>query len=198
MNYYINIRNNIIKEYNKLKATKKWKFVIEKEGTKMYKTEIPEVCDFPAYLISTVINKPKDEIIKKLWNISEIEAKKNDPNLIKRIEIETGQNYKILSQYNATTWPITPRHFVFLQMKIDIDDKTYIISRSIEHKNVLREDDSYVRGIIYMSVYEYKYIDCNKTLINQITHIDPKGYLPVWLVDLYSNNFVNMFNLWKK
>ena len=73
---YIIEATKILKKYITIKKSKEWEIVITKNYTTLYKLIIPDICDFPAYLIKTIINKSKDEITKKVWNNSIDDAKK--------------------------------------------------------------------------------------------------------------------------
>lgn len=174
-----------------------WTHVVTKEGTELSKKSRPDVCSFPAYLVKTVINKPKEEVVNKIWGVNEGLAKKNDPKLLSWTEVEKGDTWKVCSQYNATAWPAWTRHLVFSQVRIDNGNKTYLIAKSVDHPKAPTDTTQYVRAHLYMSVYEYSDNGNSTTTVRRITHIDPKGALPVWLVEAYAGNLVNMFNMWK-
>ena len=94
--------------------------------------------------------------------------------------------------------PIWPRHIVFAQTKFnDVTDTIYLVAHSVDHPKVSREDATHARGTVYMSVYSYKDNHDGTTSIRKITHINPNGYIPVTLINMYVGNMIDMFNRWK-
>ena len=189
--------NKILQTFLKIKNSEEWEYVTTIDSTQLHKNLFPKVCAYPAFRIKTLINKPHTEIFKMIWNINEKDAKIIDPKLISRDVIEEGSNWKIILQYNGGTWPIMTRSFLCFQVEFNIDNKLYIVSKSIDNKNIPKSEPS-IRANIHMGVYELIPIDDKSTEINYIIHIDPCGYIPVWLVEMYSTNFLNMFNSWKQ
>jgi hypothetical protein len=193
---YFTTANKILKTFIKIKDTNDWEYATTINKSHLHKKLFPKICAFPAYRIQTIINKPIVDIYKKISNLCESDAREIDPNLISRIDIEKSPGYKIISQCNGCAWPVTARNIVFFQVAFNIDDKFYIVSRSVDHKKI-PESDLYVRANLHMSVYELIPVDSEHTRINYIVHLDPCGHIPVWLTELYSTNFLKMFNSWK-
>jgi hypothetical protein len=196
-NDYILQANEILEISLSAKNSEKWDFVLEKEGTILKKKSLPEICSFPCYLAETTINKPRDKVVEKLWNIDESGAKKNDPKLSSWVEIEKKDNWKVCSQYNKMGWPIWDRHTVFAQVKIEKNNIIYLVAFSIEHPNAMPDNSKFITNKLHLSVYEYIDNGNNTTNISRITLVDPKGSIPQWIVELFSGNMVNMLNLWK-
>ena len=187
LSYALNVRN-----------TYKWQFVTEKLGTTLHKTYVPEKCDFPCYMAKTVIQQPKDTVISKLWNVTEEMAKKWDPKMKSWTELERNENRKVCSQYNEMGALIWPRHTVFAQEKIELNGITYLVAYSVNHVKAPLDTKNYVRTNLHMSVYEYIANGSGSTTVTRIAMVDPSGSIPVWLVELFANSMVNMFNMWKE
>jgi hypothetical protein len=195
---YIEEAKKALKQALKIKLSGGWSHVITKEHTELYRKEVPKICPIPCYLFITTINKLKDELINNIWNTNEKTARNNDPNLIMWEKVEQGDNWQVYSQHNAMVFPLWTRHSVFSQSKFEHKNVTYIIGHSVDHPNVEYKNDSYVRTHVHFFLYEYTDNGDNTTSISCITLVDPKGNIPVFLIDIYTENIVNMFNLWKK
>lgn len=182
----------------KKEETNHWDFVLAKDGTSLYKRDRKEVSPVPCYLVDTKIEKPKDDLVNKIWGVNEELAKENDPKLLMWKELEKEPSWKVCSQYSGMAWPIWPRHLVFAQTKIEEGDKTYLVAHSIDHPEEKINKNTHVEGKVCMSVYEFKDNHNGSTSIRRITQVDPKGSIPVWLINLYAGNLVDMFNRWKK
>ena len=197
-NQYIEKARDILARFEKLRSQTKWQHILTKEGTDLFKTDIPEVCPIPCYMVTTTINKPKDVLVDKIWAVNEELAKKNDPKLTMWQEIEKDNNWKVCSQYNSTMWPAWQRHTVFAQVKFDEGNSTKLVAYSIDHPKVPLQDKTHVRTKVHMSVYDYTDNGDNTTKVTRITQVDPCGNIPTSVVTMYSGNLVDMFNRWKE
>ena len=131
---YLEQAGALLKVFDALRAADDWQPVVTKEETSLSRKERPEVCALPCYLVRTVINKPKNVLVDKIWAVNEEGARRNDPKLTAWREVERGNGWKVCSQYNAMSWPIWPRHTVFAQVRIDDEkDTTKLVGFSVEH-----------------------------------------------------------------
>jgi len=185
-------------EFDRLRLAKEWSLVTDKEGSRLFKKERPDVCPFACYMINTVINKPKEEVVAKVWGINEAGAKKNDPKLISWRKVHDGDKCKVLSQFNATGPLMWQRHMVFSQVRIDEKDSTKLVGFSVDHSDAPTDEKNYVRAHMHMSVWEFKEKDKNTTEVTRIAQVDPRGNIPVWLVSWYAGNMLDMPNRWKE
>ena len=199
--FYNTQANKVLECALKLFDLEEWKQVSEKMGTKLFKLTPDKCdfpCDFPCYKTTTTINKPKNDVVSKLWNVTEQKTKEYDPKLISWTEVERKDNWKVCSQYNEMGPFIWQRHSVFAQVKIEIGDVTYLVAFSVDHPNVQTDTTKYVRTNIHMSVYEYVDNKDGTTDVTRVALVDPCGKIPVWIVELFAGNMVDMFNKWKK
>jgi hypothetical protein len=176
----------------------KWDRITTKNGTSLFKYDSSNNSEVPHYLVSTIIDKPINDLVDIIWRINENEAKKRDATLTDCKNIEKSEYHRIYSQHHSMTWPVWPRHLVYAQVKFDEGDVIYIVSYSIKHPKVPLDEDNYVRSHIHMSVYEFKEINRVKTSVKRIAQIDPCGTIPTVIVNTFTNNQVNIFNTWKQ
>ncbi len=183
---------------------RKWEHVVTTDGTELYKKEMPEVCPIPCYLARTVIKKPLQTMIDKLWLIDENGTKSNDPSVREWKEIEKTETHKVCSQYNKMGQFIWDRHVVYAQVKIaDAETgSTYLVAFSVTHPSTPFDEKNYVCGYVHMSVFEFKKDtkdeSGNSTVVTKLAQIDPCGDLPVSVVNMFASTQIDMFNRWKK
>jgi hypothetical protein len=207
---YIDLALTILERINTINSDdQKWKHVVTKENTELYKKKYPDICPIPCYLTTTTIGKPMNELVNKIWLMDEDKAKENDPKLTMWTEIDKGVlddniSWKVCSQYNSMMWPIWPRHIVFAQVKInrpatsDKPETTQLVAFSVDHEKAPIDTKTHVQAIVHLSVYDFISNKDGSTIINRITQVDPKGGIPVGLINMYATNQVDMFNRWKK
>lgn len=190
--------NELLEFALKTMQSTEWQQVSEKLGTKLYKLKLPDKCDFPCYMTKTTIDQPKDTVVSKLWNVTEQKTKEWDPKLTSWREVERKDNWKVCSQYNEMGTLIWPRHSVFAQVKLEKENTTYLVAFSVDHPSAPTDKKNFVTTKIHMSVYEYVDNGNNTTNVTRVALVDPCGNIPVWLVELFAGNMVNLFNKWKE
>jgi len=85
---------------------------------------------------------------------------------------------------------ISSRDFVFHGYDAILENGVGVsVGRSVEHGS-LPERHGYVRASINTSGYIYKAVegDPSKTHVQYIVNVDPKGWLPVWIVNLAASD----------
>lgn len=197
-NPYIEDARKILELYKIRRDDGNWTTVLEKEGTTLQSQNYPE-CSIPAYMVKTTIHKSKSELLKKLWDIDEAGAKKNDSKIQSwRIVGCKGDDWKVIEQITNMMFPIWSRQLIFAQVKINSieENTTYLVGFSVNHPDAHIDKNS-VLAHLHMSVYEYSSNSDGSTTITRITQIDPKGTIPVSLITAFSGNLVTMFNNWK-
>lgn len=84
----------------------------------------------------------------------------------------------------AAPWPASDRDFVYSH-DIQVTENGSVLYKM---KSVVladaKENSGVVRGEIIESSYRLTSIDKNKTKIELIYHVDPKGWLPSWIVNI--------------
>ena len=197
-NPYVNFATGLLEEAKILMNGDGWQQVATSaQNTKLEQKNLPNICSFPCYLVSSTIKKPKEELVKKIWEADLERAKKNDPKLKMMAEVETGPNWKVRSQYNGMGPLIWDRHTVFAQVRTDVGNVTYLTGFSVDHPKAPTNTTTHVRTNMHMSIYEFTAVGPKETNIRRIAQIDPKGDIPTWVVKMFANNNMNMFDMWK-
>ena len=96
------------------------------------------------------------------------------------------------TSYNRThlPWPFQDRDLVFTD-HFAFDSKTrrvVDVMRSVEHPKA-PERKGIVRAILLESTFEARAIDDEHTFVEVSLHLDTRGFLPAWLVNMTSKNW---------
>uniref|UniRef100_A0AC34GXN6 START domain-containing protein n=1 Tax=Panagrolaimus sp. ES5 TaxID=591445 RepID=A0AC34GXN6_9BILA len=78
--------------------------------------------------------------------------------------------------------PIRSRDFVMQRSWLDTGSEKYICGHSVCHDD-FPPTKNFIRGTIYLTAYFVKALGPNACEITYLTHSDPKGKLPTWLIN---------------
>jgi len=78
--------------------------------------------------------------------------------------------------------PIRSRDFVMQRSWLDIGDEKYICGHSVCHDD-FPPLKGYIRGTVYLTAYFVQALSDKSCQVTYVTHSDPKGKLPVWLIN---------------
>ena len=194
---YFKLAQDVLAKFKNLRSNKSWVFEMNKNNVELSRLSV-NTCPFPAYHVKSVYNKSKEDLVQKIWGVdSEEKAKANDPKLVTWKCVDSGKNWKVITQTNSVVWPVWNRQLTFLQVRIDEGDHTYLVGTTIDRKDVKNLSYDHVIADLHMSVYDYHDNKNGTTTVDRITLLDPQGSIPVSLVTMYSSNLVNLFASWK-
>ncbi len=186
----------LLKIFKDLKKNGDWHHLLTKDMTKLYSVELNNECSLPCYMVTTLINKSQEEMINKIWFGTTESFNKYDDHIISLETIERCDDWRVVSLINGLHWPFWPRQLVYSQTKIVKGKITYLISYSIDHPLLPKDDNKYVRAQLYLSIHEF--VDNNDyTVITRIQQVDPCGNIPQIVVNMVSNKLIDMFNMWE-
>jgi len=110
------------------------------------------------------------------------------------------QEIKIDLLQSRLPWPVWPRDFVLLNSRKVVDEAIFQYQRSVEYIDLPPQPETYVRGDITLSGFVFTPGDEGATLetskttkITRILHLDPKGAIPKWLINLQGKKQVAQF-----
>uniref|UniRef100_A0A7E4VUT0 START domain-containing protein 10 n=1 Tax=Panagrellus redivivus TaxID=6233 RepID=A0A7E4VUT0_PANRE len=78
--------------------------------------------------------------------------------------------------------PIRGRDFVMQRSWLDTGKEKYICGHSVCHDD-FPPQKGLIRGTIYLTAYFVRELGANECEVTYITHSDPKGKLPTWLIN---------------
>mmetsp|Transcript_31298 Transcript_31298/g.30959 ORF Transcript_31298/g.30959 Transcript_31298/m.30959 type:complete len:206 (+) Transcript_31298:26-643(+) len=95
---------------------------------------------------------------------------------------EFDPNYRVLYQRFWAPWPISHRDFVFASKVSNIGEDIIIVAKSVETE-LAPEKSGVVRGSINTSGFYLQKLGENLTRLTYLVSVDPKGSLPLWVVN---------------
>ncbi len=182
----------LLNKVKNLIAEADWNFCSHSDGITLESKLFPSISQISCFRASCIINARPDQVMAQIWDINESKVKRDNPDVLEWNLIETDENFRIYRQLNKVTWPLWPREVVIHQSKTLEDNSYLIISHSIEHPLVPKQNDKFVRATVYISAY-CLFPDCENTKIFRIMHLDPGGYIPPAVVNYNSNKLVTYF-----
>lgn len=104
-----------------------------------------------------------------------------EQSIIRQVFSETE---KLEYSHFSAPWPASDRDFVYRIRLTHQDDKQLIYHMTSETSSLLPENDDMIRGELIESTYILTSLDKTKTEVELIYHADPKGWLPVWIINI--------------
>jgi len=167
---------------------KLWVKVSQKNNIKLF-TRKERGTKILGFKVEGILNAPTDSIIATLRNVEL--SPEWTPGLITKITLsEISEEEAITYSLNDMPWPASDRELV-LHNKLYLDTKKkllYVISKSIDHK-LKPKGKKYVRAHIGYSNMGVRPISKHKTYFEWTIFVDPKGWIPAFLVNFYQKSF---------
>lgn len=94
------------------------------------------------------------------------------------------ENEKLEYSLFRAPWPASDRDFVYRMTLLHQDDVTISYSMVSEIHSLMPENDGVIRADLIESIYTLTAIDAQQTQVELIFLADPKGWLPVWIINI--------------
>jgi hypothetical protein len=184
----------VLEKCRQMIKEKDWKFDSTVTGINLERKNFSD-SPIPAYRCSKLISKTShDHLIKAVWDVDENQMKKLDSSILTWQIVESGEDWRLIRQINYVAPFIWSRESLIMQHKIIEPKETWFVTYTIDdHEKVPRDDKKYVRANIVFNTFGFIQEESN-TLVHKITLADPKGYLPVKIVTMFSHKMVHLLN----
>lgn len=162
----------------------KWIRITKKDGIEIFTKQTSES---PIQYL-----RAKGKVSAKVENICAImrnveHATDWTPNLVERSYVKNiSDTEAILYDVSDMPWPVKDREMVLYHELSITDDKEFLVLnfKSIDEPSAKRDQDM-VRAKVHHGEIRFKPVDGgSRTFIEMIILVDPKGSLPIWLVNL--------------
>ncbi len=159
-----------------------WKLVKDKNNIQVYTLKVAD-SDILKAKTTTIINAPMERIQALLDDVKN--RHKWVPYLKKSEAITEYKNNKRL-EYSlfAAPWPASDRDFVYQLELISDLEKQRIYKMVSVVSELMPENKDNIRAELYESNYTLTAINENTTRIELTFHVNPKGWLPDWLINI--------------
>lgn len=142
---------------------------------------------FPALKCVGVVKNTPEKILDFFVNASLENRKKVTPNLSKyKIVKDIDSDIHLLHYVYKAPFPVKSRDFCLKRFIYRID-KNILICAISTIDDALPPLKKYIRGEIIISGYYFETISDKETKITSIIHIDPKGWIPNFVVKASKN-----------
>ncbi len=95
---------------------------------------------------------------------------------------------KLIYNHFDAPWPARDREFVYrLRIQRDKDEVSYIMRSEIT--SLMPEQKHVVRAWLMESRYNLRALDEKRTRLELVFHADPRGRLPLWIVNIVHRSF---------
>jgi len=167
-----------------------WTVVLEKEGALIEEKKIPG-SDLTAIRTSIVLKGITDinKVIKCVHSPTFEERKQVYEKLSGHdlVEVISEEIVVTHSKFSAPMG-ITGRDFLTVRSKRQLIDGTFVVAvRSINRKDV-PYNSNYVRGVSNSDIYIFPISESNDVRIVAFDHIDPKGWMPTYVVNQFKSS----------
>lgn len=162
--------------------SKQWHQVTDDEGIQVYIIDMPNTDIVKAKAIIEI----KSPLIKIRQELDDISSRHEWVPFLNQSKLIIVKSASMRLEYSlfVAPWPASNRDFVYsLDLVNESRDKLVYKMHSVKSKH-MPEDENYVRGEIFESVYTLTKINENLTRVELSYHADPKGWLPSWIVNI--------------
>ena len=198
---YSNVIDDAYSQGIKWVHRKDWKKVTEKDDILLEELEV-EGSDFLAYRTTALLrNVNIDDITRLVYNAGYQEKKRVAEDLISQKTIKRVTShcaYVCLARYSTPSFVVSDREFLAVKSLHKFDSGARLVTvKSIDLDDVPPDDD-YVRGtsdcaIMLLPMEEDPGIGSVPTVkIVNVNHIDPKGYVPAFLINMFKERSLQM------
>ncbi len=166
----------------------KWEFLFEQDNIFIYVRE-KKGSDYSAFKGVSVLKASIPNLLHILRNV-EMSADWT-PNLVYKKTIEDLSLFEAVTyNHNSLPWPVKDREMVMHSLlKMDYRNKRIeVISKSIDHKDAPSNKELIKAHITYSHLYLVPLRE-GDTIVDVDAHVDPKGWIPSWLVNMIQRNW---------
>lgn len=163
-----------------------WNLLEEREGFKLYDKVLEGSASHLAKSKGILPVSP-EKCMEFVKDISLENRKKWDPELLfYNVKAEITDDIVVTHVAFSAPYPVATRDFCSLRCsKKDEDGTCYIWGSSIAHESIPEDaSNGYVRGNALLSSWIFRPTDDGKTQVIQINQLDPKGWIPAFVVNM--------------
>jgi len=160
-----------------------WESIYTQDGITVYSQKVPDF-DIAALKAVGILKAPMDQVVAVLRKV-EI-SKEWVPYINKKFAVqEFSDTESITYSVNMLPWPFADRSLLlYNKLSLDMEKKHIVVDlHSVEsEKNPIKEDN--VRATLHCGQMIIRPAGKAQTEIQLVIFVDPKGYIPAWLVNL--------------
>ena len=159
-----------------------WERVKQKNGISVYsRTNV----DSDIITVKTTMQvKASVTVIQNI--LDDVEHRKDWVPFLKQSEIVATLSPQEKLEYTlfAAPWPASDRDFIYRMTAVTQNEDNMVYDMKSEINHQVPEKPGIVRADLVQSTYQLTTLNNGNTQVQLIFHADPKGWLPVWLINI--------------
>jgi len=167
---------------NNLVTSNQWQLVKNKQNITVYTKAVPG-SDILKVRTQVIINAGINQIRAILDNAPH---RKHWIPYLKNSTIAHAfsNTEKLEYSHFSAPWPASDRDFVYRLRLVHQDENKLIYHMKSEDSPLLPVDDDMIRADLIESMYTLTGLTEKQTQVELVFHADPKGWLPVWIINI--------------
>jgi hypothetical protein len=160
-----------------------WKNLYSNNGITLYSQKTPG-SDVLALKATSILKAPLDQILEVLRKV-EI-SKEWIPHFDKKIVVKEISDIETITySVNAVPWPFANRSLLLhSKMRLDRGKKYLVVETHSVNLNTNPIKENHVRANLYCGQMIMRPKDTGQTEIEFIIFVDPRGQIPIWLINI--------------
>ena len=161
-----------------------WKTIFQDGGITVYSQRVP-VSDVLAFRAAAVLDAPVEQVMEVLRRVEITDEWMPDIRL--KYSVEERSDFEAITfSVNEMPWPFADRELVLLnRLRLDRIRKYLVVDvYSIDYGAVPVEKGN-VRAHMYCGETKVRPAGEGRTEVDLILFVDPKGFIPAWMVNLF-------------
>ncbi len=157
-----------------------WQLIRDESGIQLYSTSV-ESSPVNKVRASVVIDVPLSDVVGALNDVDFYLRWVPYLQQAKRLTDDSPQGYLIYNYFDAP-WPAHDRDYVY-RVKLTQDAHSAIYRLHSEESELMPPQKHVVRAELIECQYQLTALNPQQTQVEIIYHIDPKGKLPLWVIN---------------
>ena len=168
-------------------AAGRWKQIRQHGGITVYSQRVP-VSDVLAFRATAVLNAPVEQVMEVLRRV-EITGEWM-PDISVKYAVKEWSDFKALTySINEMPWPFADRELLLMnRLRLDRIRKFLVVEIFSVEDEKIPVAKSNVRAHMYCGETMIRPGREGQTEVELILFVDPKGFIPVWLVNLFQKS----------
>jgi hypothetical protein len=167
--------------------TEQWRKIRDVDGMQLFTHEVK---DSPILMVKAIALIDADVASIRAVVDDLAHHQKWVPYLVEtRLLQQVSPTEKLLYSRFDAPWPVSDRDFVY-RLNISVNENGTVSYRHESEKSPLMPaQKDYVRARLMESTYTMTPVTPTQTRVEILFHADPRGWLPLWLVNLVERRF---------
>jgi hypothetical protein len=160
-----------------------WEKIFEEHGISIYSQETPD-SDVLAFKAAGILHAPADQVMEVLRKVDI--TREWMPDISEKIAVKEFSDLEAITySVNLLPWPFADREMLLLnKLRLDTVRKYLVVDVYSVDLTLYPVKKGKVRAHMYCGETLIRPVDKDRTEVQLVILLDPKGYIPAWLVNV--------------